>query len=520
LTAICSDPGADGAIISGVVPVRLTLFLAVAALVSVAAQGPPQWTPDVPRVWDEAALSDWATPLAGLDARPTHLTPAEYYALPEENLRTYPVYLPGREPQGYADMLRTVGPQPLIEAERLRTREDWVRAGERVFRDSVVLRTFDPTLIAMARDARALKVAPLPDGTVNALRWVPTRQGVALGFTNCSACHTLYLPPDNVAVPGASSFASIGFRNGLGGQIRAAERALAGEAPFNMGGSIGSWLYQAYGVPWAAGRDAEQLKGMTEADVQQYVAANLRGGAVARWNGSILYPTKVPDLIGIQDRKYIDHTATHLHRGIGDLMRYAALVSFADATDFGPYRMLAPDTKRFQTRLPDSSLYAMALYLYSLEPPRNPNPRDARAAAGEKIFQREPCGSCHTPPLFTNNKLTLATGFSPPARTPAALDVLPISVGTDPGLALNTRKGTGYYKVPSLKGVWYRGFYLHDGAVASLEELFDPARLRETHRPGGWRPPGVETRAIPGHEFGLGLSAVEREQLIAYLRTL
>jgi hypothetical protein len=27
-----------------------------------------------------------------------------------------------------------------------------------------------------------------------------------------------------------------------------------------------------------------------------------------------------------------------------------------------------------------------------------------------------------------------------------------ISVGTDPNLALNTRKGTGLYKVPSLKG--------------------------------------------------------------------
>jgi mono/diheme cytochrome c family protein len=500
--------------------VRVAFLLAVAVFASAAAQGPPQWTPDVPRVWDEAALSDWATPIAGLNVRPTHMTAAAYYALPEENLRTYPVYLPGREPQGFADMLRTIGPQPLMEPQSLRTRQDWIRAGERVFRDSVVLRTFDPKLIAMARDARSLNVVPLADGTVNTLRWVPTAQGVALGFANCSACHTLYLPPDNMPVPGASSFASTGFRNGLGGQIRAAERALPGEAPFNMAGSIGSWLYQAYGAPWTGDADGERLKTMTEADHQQYVTANLRGGAVARWNGSILYPAKVPDLIGIQDRKYIDHTATHLHRGIGDLMRYAALVSFADTTDFGPYRMLAPDTKRFQTRLPDSSLYAMALYLYSLEPPPNPNRRDEKAAAGEKIFTREACASCHTPPLFTNNKLTLARGFSPPKDTPPSLDVLPVSVGTDPGLAMNTRKGTGYYKVPSLKGVWYRGYYLHDGTVASLEELFDPDRLKDTHTPGGWRPPGVTTRAIPGHEFGLRLSAPERDQLIAYLRTL
>src|SRR5262249_2650751 len=120
----------------------------------------------------------------------------------------------------------------------------------------------------------------------------------------------------------------------------------------------------------------------------------------------------------------------------------------------------------------------------------------------------------------TSNKLTLAKGFDPPKDMPPTLDVLPISVGTDPGLALKTRKGTGYYKVPSLKGVWYRGHYLHDGSAASLEEMFDPERLSETHIPGGWLPPAMTTRAIQGHEFGLKLNPVEREQLIAFLRTL
>jgi cytochrome c peroxidase len=58
-------------------------------------------------------------------------------------------------------------------------------------------------------------------------------------------------------------------------------------------------------------------------------------------------------------------------------------------------------------------------------------------------------------------------------------DILPLSVGVDAGLALKTRKGTGLYKVPSLRGVWYRGPYLHDGSVASLEDMFDPKRLRD-----------------------------------------
>ena len=103
---------------------------------------------------------------------------------------------------------------------------------------------------------------------------------------------------------------------------------------------------------------------------------------------------------------------------------------------------------------------------------------------------------------------------------PATLDILRISVGTDPGLALNTRKGTGYYKVPSLKGVWYRGHYLHDGSAASLEEMFDPARVSEAYMPKGYNPPGTTSRAIQGHGFGLKLTPVEREQLIAFLRTL
>jgi hypothetical protein len=86
-------------------------------------------------------------------------------------------------------------------------------------------------------------------------------------------------------------------------------------------------------------------------------------------------------------------------------------------------------------------------------------------------------------------------------------------------LALRTRKGTGYYKVPSLKGVWYRGHYLHDGA-ASLDEMLNPDRLKDTHVRGGFTTPGTTSGAIQGHEFGLRLDPLEREQLHAFLRTL
>jgi hypothetical protein len=206
--------------------------------------------------------------------------------------------------------------------------------------------------------------------------------------------------------------------------------------------------------------------------------------------------------------------------GIADLMRYAALISFTDTTEFGPYKMIGSATKRLKARMPDAALYALALYIYSLQPPPNPNPFNEQAQAGQKLFQREGCVKCHVPPLYTSNKLTLAEGFAKPKDLPASLDVLPFSVGTDPGLALKTRKGTGFYEVPSLKGVWYRGRYLHDGSVASLEEMFDPGRTKDDHLPGGWRPLGTSRRAIHGHEFGLDLTGEEREQLLAFLKTL
>ena len=97
---------------------------------------------------------------------------------------------------------------------------------------------------------------------------------------------------------------------------------------------------------------------------------------------------------------------------------------------------------------------------------------------------------------------------------------MPISVGTDPALTLRTRRGTGYYKVPSLKGLWYRGMFPHDGSCATLEDWFDPRRLRTDYVPTGFKGYGVEKRAVPGHEFGLHLNAVDKAALLAFLRTL
>jgi hypothetical protein len=60
----------------------------------------------------------------------------------------------------------------------------------------------------------------------------------------------------------------------------------------------------------------------------------------------------------------------------------------------------------------------------------------------------------------------------------------------------------------------------HDGSVTTLEEWFDPARLRDDFVPSGFRGCHVARRVVPGHAFGLALSAEEKAALIAFLRSL
>ena len=229
----------------------------------------------------------------------------------------------------------------------------------------------------------------------------------------------------------------------------------------------------------------------------------------------------------MKDRRYLDKGGLVVHRSIIDLMRYASMAQNADF--LSSYDGFIPSGTDDFTKLPppqsqdrfsDEQLYALALYLYSLKPPPNPNRFDSAAAAGQKVFRREGCGGCHTPPLYTNNKLLPVRGFKVPAEHLRTYEILNVPIDTDPRLALQTRRGTGYYKVPSLRGLWYRGPYEHNGSVATLEDWFDPRRLRDDYVPTGFIGYGVKTRAVPGHEFGLRLSTEDKQSLIVFLRTL
>ena len=108
-------------------------------------------------------------------------------------------------------------------------------------------------------------------------------------------------------------------------------------------------------------------------------------------------------------------------------------------------------------------------------------------------------------------------GFKVPDELRKTDNIMNVSVGTDPFLALKTRRGTGFYKVPSLRGVWYRSAFGHGGQADTLAEWFDPARLKEDYVAKGFH---LRPGPIKGHEFGLKLAPDDRQALMAFLKTL
>jgi hypothetical protein len=208
-------------------------------------------------------------------------------------------------------------------------------------------------------------------------------------------------------------------------------------------------------------------------------------------------------------------------------MRYAALnqggddlASFAGFVPMSHLVAGQPLTPGMFDRYSDEQLYALALYLYSLRPPSNPNKADERSRRGEKVFLNQGCATCHPAPLYTNNKLTPAIGFRIPEEQRRRYSIMPVVVGTDPEATMDTRRGTGYYKVPSLLNIWYRTPLGHSGWVSSLEEWFDAGRLSDEYVPSGFAPCDRKHCAVKGHQFGLRLSAEDKAALIAFLRTL
>jgi hypothetical protein len=187
-------------------------------------------------------------------------------------------------------------------------------------------------------------------------------------------------------------------------------------------------------------------------------------------------PVRIPDL---RPTRFL----THLHADATVIQRDLAALAIRIET-------LLVGTAADVSRPPRLVTLALASYVTSLA-------ATLPAAPSEPAVFRDECARCHDGPGLTG--------------APRPLDV----VGTDSAVGLSVERGTGFYRVPSLRGVSTRGPLLHDGTIATLADLFDASRLDDgytnaRHRPG----------PVLGHEFGLDLAASDHDALLGYLQAL
>lgn len=121
------------------------------------------------------------------------------------------------------------------------------------------------------------------------------------------------------------------------------------------------------------------------------------------------------------------------------------------------------------------------------------------------ITEKGDCFHCHTPPLMTDNffhNIGLDTDLT----------------GTDAGLFYYTGSSTdkGKFKTPTLRNVTLRTEFMHDGRFKTLEEVIE-------HYDSGVKMNSENLDPImtkPGKEFGLELTAMDKQDLINFLKTL
>lgn len=190
-------------------------------------------------------------------------------------------------------------------------------------------------------------------------------------------------------------------------------------------------------------------------------------------------PVTIPDLWSLRHQRWLTQAGTIRHES-------PLALAIRQETQL-------TDSNHAMIRPPRALAWALAMYVYSLEPPErsvSSNPR------GAEVFD-DACGSCHANEGYGGRVISASR------------------VGTDPALATGRGRGTGTYRVPALVRVADGAPYLHDGSVASLSELLSPARLRPDYAAGRLGP-----GPIPGHEAGTDLSSEDRASLLEFLQTI
>jgi hypothetical protein len=186
-------------------------------------------------------------------------------------------------------------------------------------------------------------------------------------------------------------------------------------------------------------------------------------------------------------------------------------------------------------------------YLGEKQAPKYPYPIDQSLAdAGKAVFDAN-CARCHASER-TGTRVPVGEVGTDAERLKtwskkAAIESNKVvrNFGIErPGLVENEPSG---YIAAFLDGIWLRAPYLHNGSVPTLRDMLKPAAERpkifyrgydvydaagvgfvsqgpEAERVGTKYDVSQRSNGNQGHEFGVNLSAKEKDALIEYLKTL
>src|SRR5215475_4606637 len=121
---------------AAVVVFLVFLALSICAVLNAgqAQKSENNFSPVIPRTWDESALGTVELPLASTGVPPEHIPAEYYYRMPVRPIyKSYPIYAPGKEPRGYLERLKQLEPEIVFDPAKLKTNADRIKAGELAF---------------------------------------------------------------------------------------------------------------------------------------------------------------------------------------------------------------------------------------------------------------------------------------------------------------------------------------------------------------------------------------------------
>ena len=219
------------------------------------------------------------------------------------------------------------------------------------------------------------------NGVVPFYRYVVREKGkVEVNLDSCAECHTR-LMSDGTVLKGAQGNVPFG---------RIWAYRLSHDKHVDPKRSTKGISRLFFGAPWIQPDPTAPLSDKTMADFVEHVAT-IPPGVNVRQGTSALYPAQIPDLIGVEDRLYLDHTGLQQHRSIADLMRYDAINNFIEElTTYAGFRPILgkeaelPDPASVSGRVSDRELYALAMFIYSAEASAQSEPLRCTRRGGQE----------------------------------------------------------------------------------------------------------------------------------------